>query len=294
MRGEIGAIVTSCRLRQMSSASSDYSTYSGLGTVTKTTSTIAGTAAAVASGGPVTTSTGAIVPRQRRGAGGFCDLFLNALQFAMFVTLIGVSAASIKQIKDVRDAGGVGINPILSPCFEPANLVWRLEIGILVVACAGAASTIAGIVLSSVKVAPFTRYALTFCTIPGAVVLVVLGCIILGWGSPAAGPFIPAEVCRDTDPYRLAFALGAIATAVGGWILVFGPGFTLIAIVSDLRNNPYVMTAQQVVQMETANVVTRARLAKELEDENTARAAMQAAIDYLEEPYYYDYTSYSV
>jgi len=201
----------------------------------------------------VKTSTGQVVPQPARGAAGRSDLLLNLLEFCLFVALIGVSAASVRQIKDVTDSGSAADKAQV--CYIASYQVYRLVIGILVVSSVGAVHTLFALILAAIKKLPASRYCLTFCILPHAIVLITLGIIIISWASPNAPAGILVgrsawDFCRGIDPFQLAFSTGAVATGFGGFILLFGPGCALVAIIEDIRNNPRLVQAQQVITAE--------------------------------------------
>jgi hypothetical protein len=197
-------------------------------------------------------------PTVARPAAGRSDLLLNLLEFCLFIALIGVSAASVRQIKDITDNGSAADKAAL--CYRWAFQSYRLVIGILVVSSVGAVHTLFALILAAIKKLPASRYCLTFCILPHAITLITLGIIIIAWGSPSSTVAVGTsawDFCRGVDPYQLAFSTGAVATAFGGFILLFGPGCALVAAFEDIKNNPRLVSAQQAITQEGNRFVAK-------------------------------------
>jgi hypothetical protein len=171
---------------------------------------------------------------------GHCDTMLSALQFCFWVSLLGVSAAAIKQIKDHREAGDTSI------CYVQSELVWRETIGILAVSCAAVVHSIITVILGAAKQGAVVRYSLNLCILPHAIILVALGSIVLAWTAPesfagARGGSVRTfvlDTCQKEQPFAVTFAAGAMAVAFGGFVLLFVPACLIIACVADIKENP--------------------------------------------------------
>jgi hypothetical protein len=205
----------------------------------------------VQAGRPVQTSTGAVIQR-KSGPFAQCDTILSILQFCFWVSLMGVSAAAIRNIQVDKDAGNGSL------CFLRADAVWRETIGILVVSTAGVCHSLITFFLGACKNRAHTakaaavRYTLNICILPHAIVLVVLGCIVLSWMAPEPiGANITRafvlDLCQNVRPFDLAWASGAMAVAFGGFVLLFVPMCMLISCFHEVGGMAY-MVAQIVGQ----------------------------------------------
>jgi len=198
----------------------------------------------------VVTSTGKAIPPPRRGVFGHCDTILAVVTFAMWVSLLGVSAAALKNIKDARDQGRTDV------CFVQSQVIWREMIGLVAISAAAVAHSIIQTVLGGAKKGGPIRYAVNLCILPHAIVSLVLGCIVVAWMAPEGyygnGSTRTAilDLCQTVDPFNLAFAAGAMAIAFGGFVLLTIPLCQVIACVGDAVTNPKVQQARQVVTEE--------------------------------------------
>jgi len=193
-------------------------------------------------------------PAPRAGACATVGMILAILQFCMFVVLIGVSAGSIKQLKDWREDPARNTNA----CFLVADIgAWRMLIGILAVACAALVHSIIAFVLGISRKAGAFKYAWEVCIVPHAIIFIVLGCIILAnLGTNSTW----RDTCEKQEPYQLAYATGAIAVAFGGFILIVIPFVAAVACYTDivapaLASRTTAATSVAVVEARRGNTV---------------------------------------
>jgi hypothetical protein len=196
---------------------------------------------------PVTTSTGKVIAPPRPGHG---DSVTAILEMVLFLVILGLSAACLKQIKDGRDAGNT------ATCFLAADATWRVMIGILVVSTVGFVHALIVMIFGMAKRLPGLRYALMLCLIPYTIVLVVLSSIIIGWGHPSPSSYAgaplanPDEACAEYEPYKLVRVTAAVTLAFSGWLLLFIPVMALFACYNDIVNNPKLVQAREVLMEE--------------------------------------------
>jgi hypothetical protein len=210
-------------------------------------------AGGIANEQPVTTSTGRVVSPPARGHG---DLVMSILKLVLFVIILALSAACIKQIRDGRDAG------TSNPCFNAANSTFGLLVGILTVSCIAFAHAVIIMVLAGAKRGPAVRYILALCVEPYCIILVILGGIILGFGHPYPGQFTqlpPAstatfinadDVCGGTDPYSLVYKTAAVTVAFAGFLMLLIPLMVVLACYNDIVNNPKLVMAKEIAMEE--------------------------------------------
>jgi hypothetical protein len=222
---------------------------------------------------PVTTSTGRVVTPPNRGRG---DLVIAIIKMALFLVILGMSAGSIRQLRDGQAAGSTAV------CFLAANEDFGLMVGILVVSCVAFTHVLVVMLLAGVKRAPAVRYLLALCVEPYCIVLVILGGIILGFGHPYPGAFalvpLPTAVnaddlCRETEPYQLLFHTAAVTVAFAGFLFLLIPLMVLHACYNDIVNNPKLVMAKEVMAEEG-----RAARAKANRGRNPGEPAAEHAV----------------